>query len=198
MKELIGKIAPRFILKDKDGVEHSLGEIQSEYTVLYFYPKDTSPGCTIEAQEFSAIAKEFRKRDATVIGISGGDERSKKIFCDKYRLDLLLLSDPDYSVARKFGAYGKKELMGNRYEGILRRTLVLDRDKRVIKAWESVSPKGHPGEVLEYIVRHKVPAHRDQIENREDMVLRGHSHKRLEKGVTRVRASASRSAKARL
>lgn len=145
------KKAPLFSLSDQSGAEVALAKISSDFTVLYFYPKDDTPGCTIEAQEFTAANKEFKRRGISVYGISGGDVRSKEKFCGKYNLTIPLLADPSFSVAKKFGAFGQKSFMGRTYQGIFRQTFVLDRAKRIIKVFESVSPKGHAKEVLEYI-----------------------------------------------
>src|SRR3989338_2673468 len=110
--------APDFSFKDKDGKVVSLKNVGSEFTIVYFYPKDDTPGCAIEAQDFSAHLGEFRDLHATVIGISGGNEGSKKLFCEKYGLKVALLSDPDFTVAKRYGAYGEKISMGNTTMGI--------------------------------------------------------------------------------
>ncbi len=198
MTELIGKQAPDFSLRDKDGVVRSLKHIKSEYIVIYFYPKDGTPGCTIEAQEFNARIKEFHKRDVTILGISGGDELSKAQFCQKHHIEITLLCDPDFHICRNYKAFGEKSFMGKSYEGVFRKTYVLDRNKKVIKVWNEVSPKGHAEEVLHYICRHRLPAHAGEIENRQDQVPRGHSHKRMESAVMRSKASEARVAKRRV
>ena len=146
-----GKKAPDFTLTDKDGVPHTLSKISAEHTILYFYPKDDTPGCTIEAKDFTEILDEFKKHDAFVIGVSGGDDKSKAKFCAKYNLQHLLLSDPEFEISKKYGLYGKKSFMGREYMGINRTTLVLDKKKNVVRIWENVSPKGHAHEVLEFI-----------------------------------------------
>lgn len=140
--------AKNFTLKDKDGKEHALNDIKADYIILYFYPKDNTPGCTVEAIEFSKYLKEFEKLGAKIIGISGGDERSKKKFCEKHNLKVLLLSDPDFSVAKAYGAFGKKKFMGREYEGIYRYTFLLDKDKNIIKEYKKVKPAEHAKEVL--------------------------------------------------
>lgn len=145
------KPAPSFSLPDQSGKPFSLREVRSPYTVIYFYPKDDTPGCTIEAKEFSQALAKFAKRHITVVGISGGDVRSKEKFCGKYKLKVPLLADVSFDVAKRFGAYGKKSFMGRSYEGILRRTYILDQSKRIIKEFESVKPAGHANEVLAFI-----------------------------------------------
>lgn len=144
-----GAKAPQFRLADKDGVEHGVGVTKADFTVLYFYPKDNTPGCTVEAQEFSGALKDFTRRGAKVIGISGGDQKTKEKFCSKYDLEVDLVSDPDFSVSRSYGVYGEKKFMGRTYQGIHRKTFVVDAAGKVVKIFNSVTPKGHAQEVLE-------------------------------------------------
>jgi peroxiredoxin Q/BCP len=145
------KKAPQFSLPDKDGAMHSLQEWKDNYIVLYFYPKDDTPGCTIEALEFTGNVKQFAKLGARVVGISGGDEKSKASFCRKHNLKILLLSDSDFTVAKKYESYGVKTFMGRKYTGILRSTFVLDPDHKILKRYDAVSAKGHAEEVLNFI-----------------------------------------------
>ena len=145
----IGDKAPDFKLKDKEGKAQSLGK--SKYKVVYFYPKDNTPGCTIEAKEFTSDLKEFEKLNIQVIGISGGDEKTKTKFCDKHNLKILLLSDIDFSVSKKYGVYGKRKFMGIEYLGISRITYVLDKSNKVIQVYDKVNPKNHSKEVLYFI-----------------------------------------------
>lgn len=146
-----GKKAPDFKLKDKEGNVYSLKDFDEEFKVVYFYPKDDTPGCTIEANGFSKMADEFEEAGAKIIGISGGDEKSKKKFCDKYNLGILLLSDTDFSVSNKYGVYGEKSFMGRKYMGISRVTFVLDASNKVIKVYDKVKPLGHAKEVLDFV-----------------------------------------------
>lgn len=149
MAELkIGKPAPRFSLKDKDGRPHSLGSSKADYTVLYFYPKDDTPGCTLEAKEFTASLKDFKSRNVEVVGISGGSDKTKASFCKKYSLKVPLVSDPTFKVAKSYGAYGKKKFMGRSYEGIFRKTFLVDRNGKIARIFDSVKPEGHAEEVL--------------------------------------------------
>lgn len=143
-----GAKAPLFALKDKDGKTHSLSEVSSKYTVVFFYPKDDTPGCTIEAREISAALSKFAKAGVTVFGISGGDARSKAKFCEKYDLEVTLLSDPDFSVAKAFGSYGEKKFMGRTYLGIMRNTFLIDSSHTVVKVFDGVKPEGHAQELL--------------------------------------------------
>lgn len=143
-----GAKAPTFRLCDKDGKEHGVGLTKANYTVLYFYPKDDTPGCTIEAQEFSAALKDFTRRGAQVIGISGGDQKTKEKFCSKFKLSVSLVSDSDFEVSRSYGVYGDKKFMGRTYKGIHRTTFVIDEFGKVAKVFGSVKPEGHAKEVL--------------------------------------------------
>ncbi len=149
MKE--GDLAPDFSLKDKDGKEHNLSKIKTKYKVIYFYPKDNTPGCTIESKEFSDALPEFQKLNAQVIGISGGDDKSKEKFCTKYNLKLLLLSDTDFSVSKAYKVYGEKKFMGRKYLGIFRTTFILDKNNKIIKVFEKVSPLGHAKELINFV-----------------------------------------------
>jgi len=143
-----GQKAPNFKLQDKDGKPHQPSAPGAEYTVLYFYPKDSTPGCTIEAQEFSSWLKEFSARKARVLGVSGGDNSSKAKFCSKYKLTVSLLSDTDFKVARSYGAFGDKKFMGRSFKGIFRKTFLLDKKGTIVKVFDSVKPEGHALEVL--------------------------------------------------
>lgn len=146
-----GVKAPSFSLKDKDNQVHNLKDINSDFIVIYFYPKDNTPGCTIEANMFNKDLDKFKKLNTTIIGISGGDSKSKTKFCEKHDLKLLLLSDTDFKVSEKFGVYGEKKFMGRTYMGINRVTFTLDKNKYVIKVFQKVKPPIHSKEVLEFI-----------------------------------------------
>ena len=147
----VGEQAPDFSLRDKDGEAYSLSEVTSDYVIVYFYPKDNTPGCTIEAKDFSKDKEEFDKLKTTIIGISGGDEKSKTKFCEKQNLKILLLSDSDFSVSNNYGVYGEKSFMGRKYMGISRWTFVLNRDHKIIRIYDKVKPGIHSEEVLEFI-----------------------------------------------
>lgn len=151
MKLNIGDKAPEFSLKDKDSKFHSLKEINSNFIVLYFYPKDSTPGCTIEAQQFNKDLSNFKKLNTTIIGISGGDEKSKTKFCEKHNLKLLLLSDPDFKISKEYNVYGEKSFMGKRFLGIFRTTFILDKNHKIIKIYDKVNPQAHSEEVLSFI-----------------------------------------------
>ena len=140
-----------FSLNDKDGRTISLKDFNSDYIVVYFYPKDNTPGCTIESKKFNDALDQFSKLNTIIIGISGGDEKSKTKFCDKHDLKLTLLSDPNFKVSESYGVYGEKSFMGKKYMGISRQTFVLNKNHKIIKIFEKVKPIIHTKEVLEFI-----------------------------------------------
>lgn len=140
-----------FNLKDKDGNSYKLSDFDDDFIVLYFYPKDNTPGCTIEANEFNKALPKFKKLNTKVIGISGGDEKTKQKFCDKHGLKFLLLSDTDFKVSKKYGQFGEKKFMGRTYEGIFRTTFILDKKRNVVEVIEKVKPLGHAKQVLDII-----------------------------------------------
>jgi peroxiredoxin Q/BCP len=144
----VGQAAPRFSLKDKDGKAHSLATSTAEYTVLYFYPKDDTPGCTLEAKEFSHFISKFTSRKVRVVGVSGGDDKSKAKFCAKYSLKIPLVSDTNFKVAKSYGAYGTKKFMGRTFQGIFRKTFLVDKTGKIARIFDSVKPEGHAEEVL--------------------------------------------------
>jgi len=147
----VGASAPDFALKDKEGKIHKLKDVKANYTIIYFYPKDNTPGCTIEANMFNKDLDKYAKIKTKIIGISGGDEKSKTKFCNKHDLKLLLLSDIDFKVSTKYGVYGEKKFMGRTYMGISRVTFILDKNKKVTKVFEKVKPLVHSNEVLEFL-----------------------------------------------
>ncbi|MEK6934390.1 MAG: peroxiredoxin [Nanoarchaeota archaeon] len=143
--------APDFSLRDKDGKLHSLKSIKSKYTIIYFYPKDNTPGCTREAIGFANYIPKFSSLNTKVIGISGGDNETKKKFCEKHNLKITLLSDPDFKVSKKYKVYQHKSFAGKHFLGIVRTTYVLDQNKKIIKIYSKVKPEIHPEEVLNFI-----------------------------------------------
>jgi len=152
----IGSRAPNFKLADRKGVIHSIADLKGEPVVLYFYPKDNTPGCTLQAKNFDKLLSEFKKMGFHLFGISGGDERTKEKFCRKHKLRLTLLSDTDFKVSKSYKSLGEKVFMGRRYLGILRNTYVLDRNHKVETIFEKVNPESNPSELLAYL-REKYP-----------------------------------------
>jgi thioredoxin-dependent peroxiredoxin len=145
-----GKPAPSFSLEDASGAKVSLADFAGKSLILYFYPKDDTPGCTKEACGFRDEWKEIQKLDAVVVGVSsdGGDSHRK--FAGKYKLPFPLLSDPQRAVMRKYGAYGEKTLYGKKTVGVIRSTVWIGPDGRVKKHWARVTNAAeHPARVLE-------------------------------------------------
>ena len=146
-----GKKSPSFTLLDQTGHKQKLADVKEDFTVVYFYPKDDTSGCTLEGQEFTKLLKAFASAKTRIYGISGLDYKSKAKFCVKQKIGVTLLSDPDFSVAKAFLSYGEKKFMGRSYLGIFRNTFVLDKNKKIIKVYEAVKPEGHAAEVLSFI-----------------------------------------------
>lgn len=143
-----GDSAPDFELDGSDGAKHRLKEFSGKYLVLYFYPKDNTPGCTIEANEFNKKLEDIRKLGAEVVGVSKDDLKSHDKFKDKYGLEFLLLSDTGSEMIKRYGAYGNRGIFGI---GTLRNTYVIGKDGKVAKIYEKVKPKGHADEVIEFL-----------------------------------------------
>ena len=144
-----GTPAPDFELTSDSGERVRLSDLRGKPVVLYFYPKDDTPGCTTEACEFRDAYDVFRDRGAEVLGVSPDDAASHVKFKTKYELPFTLLADPDHEVADKYGVWGERKFGGKTYMGIKRSTFVIDADGRVAKVWKSVKPAGHALEVLE-------------------------------------------------
>jgi peroxiredoxin Q/BCP len=143
-----GKKAPAFSLKDQAGQSHSLADYAGRPVVLYFYPKDDTPGCTREACAFQDHLPQFGKGTAAVLGVSVLDEKSKAKFASKYRLTFPLLADPDHAVIDKYGAWQEKSMYGKKYMGVARLTYLIGPDGRVVRRWDAVKVDGHAEEVL--------------------------------------------------
>jgi len=144
-----GKKAPAFSLKDQDGKTRRLADYAGRPVVLYFYPKDDTPGCTKEACAFRDNLPRFKPSKAVVLGVSILDEASKARFAGKYDLPFPLLADPDHAVAEKFGVWQKRSLYGRTYMGIARTTYLIGPDGKVAKRWDNVKVDGHAEAVLD-------------------------------------------------
>ncbi|HSU72236.1 MAG TPA: thioredoxin-dependent thiol peroxidase [Candidatus Binatia bacterium] len=140
--------APDFALEDQDGKLHRLSDYRGKKVVLYFYPKDMTTGCTVEACQFRDRKADITKKGAVVLGISNDSVKSHKKFEAKERLNFTLLSDPKKEVVKKYGVWGKKVFMGQHYMGINRTTFLIDKNRTILKVFQKVSPKGHDDEVL--------------------------------------------------
>lgn len=143
-----GKKAPPFSLPDQDGDTVRLKDLRGRWVVLYFYPKDGTPGCTTEAKDFTSRAKAFEKAGAVVLGVSPDSPQRHSQFRDKHRLRVRLLSDPEANVLKSYGAWGWKQLYGRAFEGVIRSTFLIKPDGRIAASWPKVKVKGHAQEVL--------------------------------------------------
>jgi peroxiredoxin Q/BCP len=143
-----GAQAPQFSLKDSQGVVHSLADYEGQTIVVYFYPKDDTPGCTKEACSFRDSYQDFKDAGVEVIGISPDNEKSHTKFINKYELPFTLLSDPEHEVCEAFGVWGPKKYMGREYEGVNRTTFVIGPDGKIKRVFEKVKPDDHSQEVL--------------------------------------------------
>ena len=143
----VGDIAPEFCLLDKDNKSVCLKDFNGKYVILYFYPKDNTPGCTTEAIGFTGILPEFQKLNAVVIGISPDSPESHAKFIEKKNLKVILLSDRDKEVLKSYGKWGKKKFRGKEYMGVTRSTFIIDTNGKIAHIWPKVSVKGHPEDV---------------------------------------------------
>jgi thioredoxin-dependent peroxiredoxin len=144
----VGKKAPAFTLPNADGKKISLKDYAGKHVVLYFYPRDNTPGCTVEAQDFQRAMPEFKKRKAVVLGVSPDNAASHCKFRDKFELAYELLSDPEHSVLEKYGAWGEKTLYGKKSLGVIRSTVIIDPSGNVQKVFPKVRVNGHVDAVL--------------------------------------------------
>lgn len=148
-----GQKAPAFTLTAAGGEKVRLSALQGGPVVLYFYPKDDTPGCTREACAFRDLSAEMKKRGATVLGVSPDDVASHEKFRDKYELNFPLLADPDHKVAEKYGAWREKNMYGKKSMGIQRSTFLIDAGGKVARVWKRVKVDGHDQQVLEALAK---------------------------------------------
>jgi thioredoxin-dependent peroxiredoxin len=146
-----GKPAPEFELQSDTGDTVKLSDFRGKTVVLYFYPKDDTPGCTTEACEFRDAYDDYRERNIEVIGISPDDVVSHEKFKSKYSLPFPLLADPDHAVAEAYGVWSERNFAGKKYMGINRSTFVIDPDGKVARAMLGIKPAGHAANVLENV-----------------------------------------------
>ena len=144
-----GVSVPEFELKDSNGKIVKTSDLKGKKHVIYFYPKDFTPGCTTEADEFSRDYKKFQKANIEILGVSKDDVDSHKKFCEKMNIPYILLADTDTKLAKKFGVWGKKKFMGREYMGVVRSTFLVNEKGKIFKIFEKVKPAGHSKEVLE-------------------------------------------------
>lgn len=150
----IGQTAPDFTLKANNGEQVSLSDFRGKNVVLYFYPKDMTPGCTTEACDFRDHHEEFQGLDTVILGVSPDPLDRHTKFIDKYDLPFLLLADEDHEVAETYGVWKPKNMFGKEVLGIERSTFVIDKEGKLVKEWRKVQVKDHVEESLDYIKEH--------------------------------------------
>ena len=142
-----GSRAPAFTASTDTGENLTLASLRGRTVVLYFYPKDDTPGCTVEACEFRDSLPRFENLDAVVLGVSPDSVKKHQKFKTKYNLPFTLLADPDHAIAESYGVWGEKMMFGRKYMGVLRTTFVIDGEGRIAKIFRNVKPEGHAQEV---------------------------------------------------
>ncbi len=147
----VGDKAPAFSVKDQDGKTVKLSDFKGRKVVLYFYPKDDTPGCTTEACSFRDNLPKFEQLDVTVLGVSPDSETSHRKFADKFELPFTLLADPDKKIVEAYGAWGEKKLYGRAYMGTLRISYLIDEKGRIAAVYPKVSPAKHVDQLLKDI-----------------------------------------------
>ena len=145
--------APQFNLPDQKEKLHSLSDYKGSWLILYFYPKDFTPGCTKEACSFRDTSREFAKKGVKIVGISKDSVSSHKKFAEKYHLTFPILSDPEHRVIEAYGAWGKKNFMGREYLGTTRNTVLINPKGEIVKEYKKVNPMVHSGEILKELDR---------------------------------------------
>lgn len=148
MKVTEKKPAPDFTLPDQNGKEHTLSEYLGKWVLLYFYPKDDTPGCTVEAETMRDNLTTFKRAGTVVFGISPDSIKSHTKFADKFKLTFSILSDEDKKIVKKYGVWGKKKFMGREYMGVERSSFLINPDGVVVKVYAKVKPAEHAKEVL--------------------------------------------------
>lgn len=144
----VGKTAPAFTLQDQDGTEHALKDYRGKWVLIYFYPKDDTPGCTKEACALRDEFPAFGKLKAKIFGVSADTVASHKKFATKYKLPFTLLADPEKRMIEAYGVWGKKKFMGREYMGIARSSFLINPEGKIEKIYEKVNPLTHADEVL--------------------------------------------------
>jgi peroxiredoxin Q/BCP len=144
-----GKAAPKFTLKDQDGKSVSLASFTGQKVVVYFYPKDDTPGCTKEACQFNDNLRKFSNADVAILGISPDGDQAHTKFRTKYKLKFPLLSDPEKKTMEAYGAWGEKMMYGKKTVGVIRSTFLIDEKGKVARAWYNVRADGHAEKVLD-------------------------------------------------
>ena len=140
-----------FKLQSTNGKNYSLKESIGKYVVLYFYPKDDTPGCTIETKDFNKLLQKFKKLNCEVFGISKDSLKSHNKFKNKHKIKFDLLTDEELKVLKKYGVWGKKKFMGREFMGTVRSTYIIDKNKKILNSWTNVKALGHANEVYDFL-----------------------------------------------
>ena len=147
----IEQSAPDFCADNSKGEAIQLADYLGKWVILYFYPKDNTPGCTTEAQNFSELKAQFTQLNAEIVGVSPDSVKSHQKFIDKRQLTVELLSDPEHQIAENYGIWGLKKFMGKEYMGIIRSTFLINPEGKIVQIWSPVKVKGHADAVLDYL-----------------------------------------------
>ena len=142
-------IAPKFTLNSTGNNKYSLKDSQGKYVILYFYPKDDTPGCTIETNDFNKLLTKFKKLNCEVYGISKDNIKSHNKFKEKYKIKFDLLADDEIKIVKSYKVWAKKKLMGREFMGVVRSTFLIDPKGKIVKIWDNVKVKDHAQEVLD-------------------------------------------------
>ena len=145
----VGNPAPDFTLPDENGVTRKLSDYRGQPVVLYFYPKDDTPGCTTEACNFRDDYSQYTQAGVVILGVSPDSPKNHIKFKEKYHLPFTLLADEGHKVCELYGVWGRKKMMGREYDGVFRTTFLIDRQGKLVKVFEAVKPAEHSKEVLE-------------------------------------------------
>ncbi|XVN43200.1 MAG: thioredoxin-dependent thiol peroxidase [Candidatus Rickettsia vulgarisii] len=151
MELKVGDKAPDFVMPTVGNSKISLSDLKGKFVILYFYPKDDTPGCTAEAGSFNRMKPEFQKLNAIIVGVSKDDIDSHDKFKQKYCLEFDLASDSKSDTCEKYGVWGEKSMFGKKYMGIERTTFLIDKEGKIAHIWEKVQVKGHAEDVLKQI-----------------------------------------------
>jgi len=146
---MLNKKAPEFCLANQDETEICLRDLAGKWIILYFYPKDNTPGCTTEACDFTNELEEFEELDAVILGVSPDSPKKHRNFIEKKNLKITLLSDENKEVLKAYGAWGLKKMYGREYEGVIRSTFIISPDGEIVAEWKKVKVKGHVEKVKE-------------------------------------------------
>ncbi|HIC61167.1 MAG TPA: thioredoxin-dependent thiol peroxidase [Marine Group III euryarchaeote] len=148
----VGNKAPNFILPDQNGNSVRLDDFAGRWLVVYFYPRDDTPGCTVEANDFTRLKKDFEKKETVILGVSPDNEAKHCKFIDKHGLKIDLLADCEKSMLSDYGVWQEKSMYGKTYMGVVRTTYLIDPDGNIAGAWTKVKAKGHADAVLKRLI----------------------------------------------